>query len=109
MAWLALIALVGGFALWLDGLRARDLALTVARQQTARLGLQLLDDTVALQRVRLVRTASGWLALARRFRFEFTETGDNRREGMVLLAPDAAPHVEIEAYTDSSISPPRWH
>jgi len=109
MAWLALIALVGGFAFWLDGLRARDLALTVARQQTARLGLQLLDDTVALQRVRIVRTASGWLALARRFRFEFTETGDNRREGMVLLAPDAAPHVEIEAYMDSSISPPRWH
>lgn len=109
MAWLALVALVGGFALWLDGLRARELALTVARQQTARLGLQLLDDTVALQRVRIVRTGSGWLALARRFRFEFTETGDNRREGMVLLAPDAAPHVDIEAYTDSGTSPPRWH
>ncbi len=109
MAWLALIALVGGFALWLDGLRARDLALTVARQQTARLGLQLLDDTVALQRVRLVRTASGWLALARRFRFEFTETGDNRREGVVILAPDTAPHVEIEAYTDNTPQPFRWH
>jgi len=109
MAWLALFALLGGFALWLDGLRARDLALTVARQQTARLGLQLLDDTVALQRVRVVRTESGWLALARRFRFEFTETGDNRREGMVLLGPDAAPHVEIEAYTDSNVQPLRWH
>ncbi len=109
MAWLALFALVGGFALWFDGLRARDLALTVARQQTARLGLQLLDDTVALQRVRVVRTASGWLALARRFRFEFTETGDNRREGLVLLGPDAPPHVEIEAYADKSTQPPRWH
>jgi hypothetical protein len=109
MAWLALIALVGGFAVWLDGLRARDLALTVARQQTARLGLQLLDDTVALQRVRLVRTGSGWLALARRFRFEFTETGDNRREGMIFLRPGVAPHVEIEAYTEDNARPSSWH
>lgn len=109
MTWLVLLTLLGGFALWLAGLRARDLALTVARQQTSRLGLQLLDDTVALQRVRVVRTAGGWLALARRFRFEFTETGDNRREGLVLLGPDAPPHVEIEAYTDGRVEPLRWH
>jgi hypothetical protein len=109
MAWLVLFALVGGFALWLDGLRARDLALTVARQQTTRLGLQLLDDTVALQRVRLVRTEGGWLMLARRFRFEFTETGDNRREGVVILGPDRPPHVEIEAYTEANPQPMRWH
>ena len=105
MAWLVLAALVGGFGLWLDTLRARDLALTVARQQTARLNLQLLDDTVALESTRVVRTGSGWLALARRFRFEFTETGDNRREGMVFLGPDSPPHVEIEAYAE----PLRWH
>jgi len=105
MAWLLVVVLVGCFALWLDTLRARDLALTVARQQTARLRLQLLDDTVALQQTRVVRTASGWLALARHFRFEFTETGDNRREGMVILGPDAPPHVEIEAY----IEPSGWH
>lgn len=105
MTWWLVIGLLGGFALWLDALRARDLALAVARQQTARLGLQLLDDTVALTATRMVRTRSGWLALARRFRFEFTETGDNRREGMVILGPDAPPHVEIEAYVER----PRWH
>lgn len=105
LAWLAVLALLSGFLLWLDALRARDLALTVARQQTARLGLQLLDDTVALQQARVVRTASGWLGLARRFRFEFTDTGDNRREGFVLLGPDRAPHVEVEAYRQ----PLDWH
>jgi hypothetical protein len=105
MAWLVVVALMGGFAVWLDTLRARDLALTVARQQTARLRLQLLDDTVALQQTRLVRTESGWLALARRYRFEFTETGDDRREGMVILGPDAPPHVEIEAFIESA----GWH
>lgn len=105
MTWWVVGGLLGGFALWLDTLRARDLALTVARQQTSRLGLQLLDDTVALSATRVVRTASGWLALARRFRFEFTETGDSRREGLVILGPDAPPHVEIEAYADTS----RWH
>jgi hypothetical protein len=104
MAWLVVVALTGGFLFWLDTLRARDLALTVARQQTARLGLQLLDDTVALMATRIVRTDSGWLAPARRFRFEFTETGDNRREGFVLLGPDRPPHVEVEAYRESP-----WH
>lgn len=109
MVWLALAALVCGFGLWLDTLRARDLALLVARQQTERLGLQLLDDSVALQRTRVVRTTRGWLALARRYRFEFTETGDSRREGVVLLGPDRPPHVEIEAYIDANAPPVRWH
>lgn len=107
MEWLAVVALIGGFVAWLDTLRARDLALTVARQQTARLGLQLLDDTVALQRMRVVRTASGWLGLMHRFRFEFTETGDSRREGFVLLGPDNPPHVDIEAYRDPMAWPSR--
>jgi len=105
VAWWFVAGLIGGFLFWLDTLRARDLALTVARQQTARLGLQLLDDSVALTATRVVRTGSGWVALARRFRFEFTETGDSRREGFVMLGPDAPPHVEIEAYVETS----RWH
>jgi len=105
MAWLVLAGLVGGFALWLDGLKARDLALTVARQQTERLRLQLLDDTVALRRMRVIRTASGWLAPTRVYTFEFTETGDNRRQCFVTLGPDRPPHVELEAYRDVS----GWH
>ncbi len=105
MAWLVIAALVGGFVLWLDGQRAREMALTVARQQTTRLGLQLLDESVALRRMRVVRSDRGWPAIARMFSFEFSDTGDNRRQGFVSLGPDRPPHVDLEAY----VNPGQWH
>jgi hypothetical protein len=55
--------------------------------------------------MRFIRTASGWLAPTRVYTFEFTETGDNRRQGFVTLGPDRPPHVELEAYRDVS----GWH
>lgn len=105
MVWLVIALLVGGFVFWMDELRARDLALTVARQQTDRLGLQLLDETVSRNRLRVLRSERGWPAFARLYTFEFSETGDNRRLGFVSLGPDRPPHVELEAYADR----PVWH
>lgn len=71
--------------LWFDGMRARDLAVRLARELCARDGVQLLDDTVALQRMRLKRNEEGRLRIFRRYRFEYSDTGDNRRGGTIDL------------------------
>lgn len=79
---LALLAL-GWF--WLDSLRTRDCAIEAVRAACAAESLQLLDDTVSQQQLRLERNAEGHLRFRRLYRFDYSDTGDNRRRGSVLL------------------------
>jgi len=80
---LALVAAAAWF--WFDSLRAREAAVGAAKSACAADGVVLLDDTVALAALRLRRTSSGTIGLLRVYRFEFTDTGDNRLEGSVTL------------------------
>lgn len=70
---------------WVDSLRARETAVRAASQACAEEGLQLLDETVSGQKIRLFRSDEGRLGLLREFAFEFTDTGDNRRRGNLRL------------------------
>jgi len=70
---------------WFDSLRAREAALAAGREACEAEGLQLLDDTVAAARMRLARDHHGRLAIRRTYRFEYTDTGNNRREAHVTL------------------------
>ena len=47
--------------------------------------MQLLDDTVVLERLWLRRDRAGRLKLERLYLFEFTDTGQRRQVGSVLL------------------------
>jgi hypothetical protein len=80
-----LVLLAGGAWLWLDSLRARDIGIAAARSACQSEGLQLLDDTVAIAGLRLARGADGRLLLQRSYAFEYSDTGDNRRRGSVVL------------------------
>lgn len=78
-------ALLLGVWFWLDGMRAREAAIRTARRACERNDVQLLDETVALSRLRLARVADGGLGWQRRYRFEFTLQGETRRAGEVEL------------------------
>ncbi|MGD2020552.1 MAG: DUF3301 domain-containing protein [Thiohalocapsa sp.] len=78
-----LMVLLAGW-LWLSTLRAREMALAHARRACARAGVQLLDQAVALRGVALRWTPRG-LRLRRRYRFEFSADGVERRTGQVVL------------------------
>jgi hypothetical protein len=103
---LATVALLLAGWLWFDSLRAREAAIRAARQACEADGVLLLDDTVALAAFSLRRRDSGRLALKRVYRFEFSDTGNNRLEGSVTmlgarmqtlyLAPHAAAAAERE-------------
>ena len=80
------IVVVGAVAwLWLDSLRAREAAVFAAREACAAEGLMLLDDTVSISMVKPVRDEDGHVKLKRAYEFEFSDTGDNRRKGSVVL------------------------
>ncbi len=80
-----LAALAGGAWLWLDSLKARDIGIAAARTACEAEGLQLLDDTVSIGSLKPARNEDGQLLLRRVYTFEYSDTGDNRRSGSVIL------------------------
>ena len=80
------IILLGGLAwLWYDSLKAREAAVRAARAACVAEGLMLLDDTVAISNLKPVRDDDGRLTLQRAYDFEFSDTGNNRLQGSVVL------------------------
>jgi hypothetical protein len=78
-----LVVLLAGW-LWLNTLRARELALAHARRACERNHVQLLDQAVALRGIGLRWTARG-LRLRRTYGFEFSVAGVERRSARVVL------------------------
>jgi hypothetical protein len=72
---------------WLiwDSLRAREAAVAASRSACAERQFLFLDDTVAIESVRPVRDDDGWIRLRRIYGFEFSDTGDSRRRGTVVV------------------------
>lgn len=71
--------------LWLDSVKAREVAVRSAAYACQAEALQLLDETVAIRALRLVRDNEGRVRLFREYGFEFSDTGDNRRSGRLTL------------------------
>lgn len=73
------------FYIWQAALKAREQAREISHALCARARVQLLDQTVALQRVGIARGADGWLHLRRRYRFELSTDGLDRHPGTLEL------------------------
>lgn len=71
--------------LWLDSLKAREIAIRSARAACMAEDLLLLDDTVSIAAVKTVRDDNGRLKLQRAYGFEYSDTGNNRLQGSVVL------------------------
>lgn len=93
---LLLLAALGWF--WYDSMRALELARQVGKQACSNANVQFLDDTVASIGLALVRDASGRRVLRRTYRFEFSETGNTRLEGHVILFGGRVESVTMEPY-----------
>lgn len=84
--------------LWADSLRARERALQAGRTACARYELQFLDETVSFARLRLARDDEGQLRIARTYTFEFSDTGNNRRHGAIVMLGARLQDVQLEPY-----------
>ena len=82
---LLLLALGAGLWFWQDCLRVREQARHSCLRFCENQGVQLLDDTVALDRMWLQRDRRGRVQLERRYTFEFTTDGRCRNGGLVVM------------------------
>jgi hypothetical protein len=71
--------------LWFDSMRARERALLLGKRACERDGLLFLDATVECVALGFARNADGRMALRRTYRFEFSDTGNNRRHGSIVM------------------------
>lgn len=98
-----LAALAGGGWFWWDSLQAREAANAAIRPACRARGLLFLDDTVALAALRPARNEDGRLQVRRVFRFEFSDTGDNRRKGSVTLLGARVVGLDLPAIATDSV------
>lgn len=83
---------------WLDSLRALELARDCGRRLCTNDSLQFLDDTVENIRTTPARNGHGRRVLRRTYRFEFSETGNTRLEGQIILLGDKIESVTMDPY-----------
>jgi hypothetical protein len=97
-SWLLLITLLALGWYWLNSLHALEVARKAGKKVCDELDLQFLDDTVASTRLRLARNPADRRVFHRTYRFEFSETGNTRREGQLILLGDQLESVTLEPY-----------
>ena len=80
------LLLLGTIAwLWLDSLKAREMAVAAAKSACNSEHLLLLDDTVAIQRIGLGRDGDGVAHIRRVYGFEYSDTGNDRTAGSIVM------------------------
>ena len=94
----AIVLIAAAVLLWLDSLRARERAVKAGRAACERYALQFLDDTVSFTRIRLRRDGDGQLRIARTYTFEFSDTGNNRRHGALVMLGGELQDLQLEPY-----------
>lgn len=88
MSWFEIISVVilgALFWLWFDSTRVHEIAVERARSQCHVNEVQFLDDTVSLANIKLARDEDGRLTLKRTYTFEYSDTGNNRQSGSIIM------------------------
>lgn len=90
METLLLLMLLGaaGFFFFTAARAAAERAAQIGRDACAAAGVQWLDQSVHATGMRLRRRADGWLGIERTFRFEYSEDGQDRHVGRMVLLGD---------------------
>lgn len=85
LATFALLITIGW--LFLDSLRAQEKAVVICRKACEERGVQFLDQTVSLHRVGIRWGVEG-IRLRRVYRFDYSDDGENRHTGHLMLIGD---------------------
>ncbi|HEX5960149.1 MAG TPA: DUF3301 domain-containing protein [Rhodanobacteraceae bacterium] len=103
--WLPLLVCLALGATWYHVLRLRERAHAHARRLCEQHGVQLLDDSVALHRMRVQRRHGSWRVL-REYRFETSRGGDDRQAASITLLDNSIVGASMPAHQPIATPPP---
>ncbi len=102
LPWLLLLMALAGWWYW--SLQARERAIQLCVKLCGRYEVQLLDQTVSLAKMRLVREV-GVFYIERHYVFDFSGDGESRQQGRLVLRGMACIFADMPGYCDNLILP----
>ena len=93
---LAILLFIAWF--WQDAIAKREIAVQIGRELAQRCQLQLLDETVACNKIWLGRDSRGHAQLARLYQFEVSADGASRLECHLQLLGKQLQNWHIPPY-----------
>ena len=92
----ALIVL--GFILWLwsTNRQAQEIAKHTCARICNNAQVELLDDTVSLSKLRIVRNQAGKASFKRTYSFDYTDLGHNRKTGLIMMQGYSVDFIKID-------------
>ena len=82
---IALLVITGLGLHLFQAIRVKELALDAARRACRQAGVQMLDQSVAMQRLSASRDDAGRWHLWRQYRFEYSVDGYERERGHIIM------------------------
>ena len=103
---LLLALLIGMGWFWLDSIAKREVAIQLGRELAGRWQLQLLDETVACNKLHMGRDSRGHAQLLRLYEFDVSANGADRMQcNLHLLGKQLQTwHIPPYAQPDSPVS-----
>ena len=96
------IVLIGficlAYGYWVNAQKAKEIALGTAKDHCLAMEVQMLDDYVALNGIRLKIDKLRKMQIQRSFLFEFSSTGYERYQGTVLMLGRRVESIYMEPY-----------
>lgn len=86
---------------WFDSVRAKEVATQAAAFACKEIQAQLLDQTVALKQLRIVRDVRGRIQFQRNYNFELSLDREARSIGRVFLLAQKVSSVQLD-YNDGT-------
>jgi hypothetical protein len=95
---LLISSLLLGFLYWFNAMKVKEIALKATQAHCQKMEVQMLDDYIASDGIRLVRDKAGRRQWQRRFSFEFSSTGEKRYHGKITLLGQRVETIEMEPH-----------
>lgn len=92
----ASVLLAAAIAFWFSTMSSRDAAINLVADFCRHHNLQLLDQSVSLRRVAVRRKSNGNLSFVRVFRFDYSDNGFRRRDGMVWMLASKPLQISVQ-------------
>lgn len=97
-----MLMVVAGFGAWVfwQQLAIREMALRHALAACEKNDVQLLDQGVGLNKLKIAKLAGGGFGLLREYGFEFTSTGEQRYAGKISMIGKTLQGTQLEAFRE---------
>ena len=103
---IGLLLLAALYGLWQNSMRARELAFNTAKEMCLEQNLSLLDQTVALEKLRIKRGPRGFY-IQRVYAFEYNKDDNQRHSAFITIAKNQVQDCQISPFPSPSLNTPR--